>query len=190
MLNLKTYLGVLFAIFLTAITFSEATSVASATLSKNQQTKYDREVSVYWVQANATKKLSLKKAKQIVDLAYVYAEKRKLDPTMLLALMRVESGFNKRALSSAGAVGLMQVMPKYHQKAIGKRNAYLEDVSIDVGSKILKDCYRKYRNRTKAALNCYSGGGGQRYVSKVLAFHKSANRYIQPPINPVILAKL
>lgn len=190
MTNVKAYLLATAVLLLSVFALFSTSPVASATLSKNQQLQYNQEVSTYWVQANATKKLSLKQAKSIVNLTYARANKLKLDPTLLLAVMKVESGFNKGATSPAGAVGLMQVMPLYHYKAIGKRNAYREDVSIEVGSKVLKDCYQRTRNNTKAALNCYSGGGGPRYASKVLAYHKSANRYIQPASNAILLAKL
>lgn len=190
MTNVKTYLLATVALLLSTLALFSTSPVASATLSKQQQLLYNQEVSTYWVQSNATKKLSLKQAKSIVDLTYARANKLKLDPTLLLAVMKVESGFNKGATSPSGAIGLMQVMPLYHHKAIGKRNAYREDVSIEVGSKVLKDCYQRTRNNTKAALNCYSGGGGPQYASKVLSYHKSANRYIQPTSNSILLAKL
>lgn len=190
MTNVKTYLLAMAMFLLSALALFSTSPVASATLSKHQQLVYNQEVSTYWVQANATKKLSIKQAKTIVNLAYERANKLKLDPTLVLAIIKVESGFNKEATSSSGAIGLMQIMPLYHHKAIGKRNAYREDVSIDVGSKVLKDCYQRTRNNTKAALNCYSGGGGPQYTSKVLAYHKSANRYIQPTSNSVLIAKM
>ena len=50
----------------------------------------------------------------LVAEAYEIGRRTKLDPTLILAIMAVESGFNPFAQSAMGAQGLMQVMTKIH----------------------------------------------------------------------------
>lgn len=48
---------------------------------------------------------------QYDDLIAIYAEKYSVDPCLISAICKVESGFDPNAVSSAGAIGLMQILP-------------------------------------------------------------------------------
>lgn len=66
-----------------------------------------------------------------------------IDPDLLAALIYVESGWNKKAVSNANACGLTQVIPKYTKKSISGRRYTCEQLkipknSINAGAKILQ----------------------------------------------------
>ena len=70
-----------------------------------------------------------------------------LDPTLILAVMAVESSFNPFAQSPVGAQGLMQVMTKVHDdkyEAFGGSHAAFDPVTnLRVGVQVLKECIRR-----------------------------------------------
>lgn len=115
------------------------------------------------------KHASLKEVKQIVKLTFKHAKKQKIKPTLAIGLIASESGFRKNAISSEGAVGYTQVLPKYHQDKIRGRNIYDMSVNIEVGMKILGDCTRAKKN-LNAALGCYSGSTTQDKAAKYANF--------------------
>lgn len=98
-----------------------------------------------------------------------------LDPTLLLAVMAVESGFNPYAESGAGARGLMQVMPTVHSDKFdyyGGPEAALEPVpNLRVGALILKT-YIGQTGSIAGGLRRYVGAttpGDGGYGARVLA---------------------
>lgn len=112
----------------------------------------------------------------LVQEAYSLSERNKLPPTLMLAVMAVESGFNPFAQSSAGAQGLMQVMTQIHAdkfEGFGGRLATFDPISnLRVGAKVLKDFIDRtgsveggLRSYVGAALREDDGG----YTQKVLA---------------------
>ena len=83
----------------------------------------------------------------LVEAAYLTGKDVGLDPSLLLAVMAVESGFNPFAESPVGATGLMQVMAKVHRDKLddfGGANIALNPVAnLKVGALVLKDCVRR-----------------------------------------------
>jgi len=53
--------------------------------------------------------------RELVETAYAEARRNRLDPLLVIAVMAIESRFNPIAQSDAGATGLMQVIPQYHE---------------------------------------------------------------------------
>lgn len=113
---------------------------------------------------------------RLVQEAWSVGQKAGLDPTLILAIMAVESSFNPFAQSSVGAQGLMQVMTQIHDdkyQPFGGIHAAFDPVTnLRVGVQVLKECISR-AGGLEAGLRYYVGAalipddGG--YVSKVLA---------------------
>jgi len=112
----------------------------------------------------------------LVAEAYEIGARAKLDPTLILAVMAIESGFNPFAQSPVGAQGLMQVMTKIHsdkyQNFGGKFAAFDPLANLRVGVKVLQDCIR-VAGSVEGGLKYYVGAanmeGDGGYASKVMA---------------------
>lgn len=114
----------------------------------------------------------------LVAEAYEIGGKTKLDPTLILAIMAVESSFNPFAQSHVGAQGLMQVMTRVHgdkyESAGGTLTAFDPVTNMRVGVKVLQECIAR-AGSLEGGLRYYVGAanleddGG--YASKVLAEH-------------------
>jgi len=79
-----------------------------------------------------------------------------LNEKLVFSVILVESGFNKNALSSAGAVGLMQVMPKNLDALRAKKESVLENLMA--GMIILKRQLRFFSDDMALALAAYNAG--------------------------------
>jgi soluble lytic murein transglycosylase-like protein len=90
------------------------------------------------------------------------AERAGLDPQLVLGLIQVESGFKKYAVSSAGARGLMQVMP-FWVKLIGNRsdNLFHLRTNLRYGCTILRHYLDTEKGDLYRALGRYNGSLGQ-----------------------------
>jgi soluble lytic murein transglycosylase-like protein len=116
-------------------------------------------------------------------LHHVHCESRRVNipPDLVLAVMDVESRFDRYAVSSAGAVGLMQVMP-FWPSQLGMSNEQLIRVADNVrmGTTILGYYLRKERGNYARALQRYNGSLGRPdYSDKVIDRLASRWRYSQ-----------
>lgn len=129
----------------------------------------------------------------LVAEAYDIGLRTKLDPTLILAVMAIESGFNPFAQSPVGAQGLMQVMTKIHSDKYdhfgGKFAAFDPLSNLRVGVKVLQDCIKR-AGSIEGGLRYYVGAanldsdGG--YSAKVMAEYArlelvATGRKIHPP---------
>lgn len=114
----------------------------------------------------------------LVAEAYEIGSRAKIDPTLILAIMAVESSFNPFAQSAVGAQGLMQVMTTVHTEKYenfgGHFAAFDPVTNLRVGVKVLQECIARagsieggLRYYVGAANNPDDGG----YVAKVMAEH-------------------
>lgn len=114
----------------------------------------------------------------IVAEAYLIGLRSRLEPTLILAVMAVESGFNPFAQSPVGAQGLMQVMTRVHSDKFhpfgGALAAFDPLTNLQVGARVLQECIAR-AGSIEAGLRLYVGAadldddGG--YVAKVMAEH-------------------
>lgn len=112
----------------------------------------------------------------LVAEAFEIGQNVKLDPTLILAIMAIESGFNPFAQSPVGAQGLMQVMTQIHHDKYaslgGMRAAFDPMANLRVGVKVLQECISR-AGSIEGGLKYYVGAanlesdGG--YANKVLA---------------------
>ena len=114
----------------------------------------------------------------LVAEAYEVGQANKLDPTLILAVMAIESSFNPFAQSAVGAQGLMQVMTEIHsdkyQSFGGQYAAFDPKSNLRVGVKVLQECIAR-AGSVQAGLKWYVGAanlpGDGGYAEKVLAEH-------------------
>lgn len=115
-----------------------------------------------------------------------------LDPSLIKAVVQVESNFESDATSLKGAMGLMQVMPKTAE-AQGIRQPYHATENLMGACDYLRTLINRYRGNLKWALAAYNAGpsnvekyGGippfketQAYVKKVLSFYQRFKKEAQ-----------
>lgn len=97
---------------------------------------------------------------EIKDLVISEAENSRVPTSLALAVAKVESDFNAKALSTAGARGVMQIMPKTAKGEFGVEADELWDarLNIQLGIEYLAKLYRQYEGRWELALSHYNGG--------------------------------
>ena len=122
-----------------------------------------------------TYKISDDEVTAIVKSAFYWSNQQGLSPDLILGIIEQESSFNSKAKSSMGAMGLMQVIPYWHQQKIkeaGGSNDMLwkHDFNIQIGTQIIKEYIIKSRGNVREALLRYNGSlqNPNGYSEKVL----------------------
>ena len=137
----------------------------------------DQKITISWVMENSGKAMTYETASKIVSTAYAHGHSQQVDPVLLIAMMKQESGFRPTAKSNHGALGLMQVMPRWHRDKLRGRNPYSIETSIEVGTIVIRDCLTKHNNNKAKALSCYSGGS-KNYATLVQRYQRQALSYV------------
>lgn len=99
------------------------------------------------------------------EIVYENSEKYHLDPLLVIAIIKVESGFNPHACSSKGAMGLMQLMPetgawvaqKQGQK-FSRGNLKKPEYNISYGCWYLEYLQQRFANKIPLMLSAYNSG--------------------------------
>lgn len=159
-----------------AIGFTEPDAIDRATAANPKDLPRQQAAVAFWLSKKynvAPEPLSV-----LVAEAFEIGQKTKLDPTLILAIMAIESGFNPFAQSPVGAQGLMQVMTNIHHAKYenfgGKLAAFDPVTNLRVGVKVLQECIAR-AGSVEAGLKFYVGAanlesdGG--YAAKVMAEH-------------------
>ncbi|MBT9489877.1 MAG: lytic transglycosylase domain-containing protein [Rubrivivax sp.] len=151
----------------------EADAVARATAADPAHLSKEQAAVARWLSRRY--KVAPEPLSRLVQEAWSVGQKARLDPTLILAIMAIESSFNPFAQSPVGAQGLMQVMTRVHDdkyEAFGGVHAAFDPVSnLRVGVQVLKECIQR-AGSLEEGLRYYVGGaisgqdGG--YVAKVL----------------------
>ena len=132
------------------------------------------------------------------DLEKIYSavseasKKYGISESLILAVIKQESNFDSTVTSSAGAAGLMQIMPSNYSH-LGISDPYDVNQNINGGTKLLKEYLDQYNGDIQMALMAYNGGPGtmrnrgvtsaddlykmpletQNYVPKVMGYYKN-----------------
>lgn len=125
-----------------------------------------------------------KRRKEYEGIINLIAHQYHLYPELLHAVVRTESAYNPQAVSPAGAIGLMQLMPQT-AKRYQVKNIWDPVENIRGGARYLRDLLKLFNNDLRLALAAYNAGENavkkygnrippypetQRYVRKVLQF--------------------
>jgi len=90
-------------------------------------------------------------------LVQEHSARQSLRPDLVRAVIQVESGFNPRARSPKGAMGLMQLMPAT-ARDLGVRNAFDPDENIRGGTMYLRQLLDRFDDNEELALAAYNAG--------------------------------
>jgi hypothetical protein len=154
----------------------EPTAIERTTAASPQDLPKQQAALAYWLSKKY--KVAAEPLSVLVSEAYDLGKRTKLDPTLILAIVAVESSFNPFAQSHVGAQGLMQVMTRVHgdkyEPAGGTLTAFDPVTNMRVGVKVLMECISR-AGSIEGGLRYYVGAanlpddGG--YAAKVLAEH-------------------
>ena len=134
-------------------------------------------LSILIVHASNARPMSRSEVKRMV----IEEASNSIVPTALaLAVAKVESNFNPKALSSAGARGVMQIMPSTGRGEFGVHPDELWDarLNIELGVNYLAQLYRRYGYRWDLALSHYNGGT-LRGSGKLARPHVYTRKYVR-----------
>ncbi len=127
---------------------------------------------------------------RFTPMIYNVALRHQLRPELLHAVVRAESAYDPWAVSPAGAVGLMQLMPET-AKRYGVHNRRDPATNLDGGARYLRDLLEQFEYDVELALAAYNAGENavveygnrippyaetQRYVVKVLKYYQENRR--------------
>lgn len=121
------------------------------------------------------------------------AAKYGVSSNLLKAVAKVESGYQPDVVSSAGAIGVMQLMPGT-ASSLGVTNAYDAEQNIMGGAKLLSQLLNQYNNNLDLALAAYNAGPGnvakyggappytQKYISMIKSIMNNGEQTINVPV--------
>jgi hypothetical protein len=175
---------------LLAAELSEPDAIARATASDPKELSRQQAAVANWLSHRY--RVAPEPVSRLVQEAWSVGQKANLDPTLILAIMAIESSFNPFAQSAVGAQGLMQVMTKVHNdkyEAFGGNHAAFDPVTnLRVGVQVLKECISR-AGSLEAGLRFYVGAanlnedGG--YAGKVLSEQASLRQVASGKSVPV-----
>ena len=129
-----------------------------------------------------------------------HSDAQSLDPKLVRALIQAESGYNVRAVSNKGAIGLMQLMPDTASE-LNIRDPYDPEENIKGGTMYLRQMLDHFAGKVELAVAAYNAGPGavekhggippfaetRDYVKRVLSLWRGVDLSL-PPAASVLLA--
>lgn len=106
------------------------------------------------------------------------ALRHRVDPLLLHAVIKQESGYRNSVRSHAGAVGLMQIMPATGQSlGVAAEHLDLPERNVDAGARLLRRLYTKYSGNFRLVLAAYNAGEGavEKYGNTVPPYAETRN---------------
>ncbi|HBS36454.1 MAG TPA: lytic transglycosylase [Parvularcula sp.] len=115
-----------------------------------------------------------------------HSSRQQLHPALIRAVIKAESNFDPRAVSRAGAIGLMQLMPQTALR-MDVRDMYDPDENVGGGTKYLRQLLDRFHGNLPLALAAYNAGETvvdryqalppidetRQYVRKVLRYYRT-----------------
>ncbi len=126
------------------------------------------------------------------SIIHTAAARYQVDPAIVKAIILAESSYNPKAVSKAGARGLMQLMPAT-AKELGVQNSFNPEQNIHGGVKYFKQLLVQFDGDVKLALAAYNAGCGRvmeyqgippfkdtkYYIKKVLEYHRQYSSQVK-----------
>jgi soluble lytic murein transglycosylase-like protein len=106
------------------------------------------------------------------------AERHKVDPALVKAVIDTESGWNSLAVSSKGAVGLMQLIPGTAER-YGVGNPFDAAQNVEGGTTYLRSLLDRYKGNLMKALAAYNAGERAVDQSRGVPPYPETQRYVQ-----------
>jgi len=160
----------------TLLANAEPDAIARATAADPRDLSRQQAAVAHWLARRYS--VAPEPISRLVQEAWAVGNRAKVEPTLILAIMAIESRFNPFAQSSVGAQGLMQVMTRVHDdkyEAFGGTHAAFDPVTnLRVGVQVLKECIQR-AGSLEDGLRFYVGGANLAedtgYTARVLAEH-------------------
>lgn len=126
---------------------------------------------------------NLNKDERIAAAIDKSSKKYGVDPSLIRAIIKVESNFDPKVVSSAGAMGLMQLMPE-NCTALGIADPLNIEQNIDGGVRHIKEYIDRYNGDIEMALMAYNGGPtrmmnrGVTSINDIYKMPKETQKYV------------
>mgnify|MGYP003339405954 CR=1 FL=1 len=175
------------------LAMAEPEAIQRATAADPAELSRQQSAVVYWLSRRYS--VAPEPVSRLVQEAWNVGRQVGLDPSLILAVMAVESGFNPRAVSPKGALGLMQLMPAT-ARLLRVRNAFDPEENIRGGVQYLRQLLDRYEGDEQLALAAYNAGPlavdrhgqavppyreTQQYVSKISGIAGKSSRRAKAP---------
>jgi soluble lytic murein transglycosylase-like protein len=160
--GLAIILAAIFVSFAGAARAADAQSVAQASIVASEATSETSLPTLGDITAvlRAQFRVAPTESLKIARAVLIEADRHAVSPVLLLAVMAVESGFDRNAVSVAGARGLMQILPAAHPQLIATATDLSDPaINVRIGSTILRRYLDESGGDLDTALLRYSGGG-------------------------------
>lgn len=115
---------------------------------------------------------------RLEELVAMTAERHHVDPALVRAVVHTESGGNPAAVSSKGAMGLMQLMPQTAQ-AMGVTNVFSPQDNLDGGVRYLRTLLERYNGDLDLALAAYNAGAGAVDRARGVPHYRQTQDYVR-----------
>jgi soluble lytic murein transglycosylase-like protein len=160
----------------TLMASAEPDAIARATATDPRELSRQQAAVAHWLARRYS--VAPEPISRLVQEAWAVGQRAKVEPTLILAIMAIESRFNPFAQSAVGAQGLMQVMTRVHDdkyEAFGGTLAAFDPVTnLRVGVQVLKECIQR-AGGLEEGLRYYVGAANLAedtgYAGRVLAEH-------------------